>query len=43
MSEERTVLALACLGCGLVAMMAQPCEAGTTKTYDASLGTLPDA
>ena len=36
-------MALACLGWGLVAMVARPCGAAIRKTYDASLGTLPDA
>ena len=43
MRNRGGLLALACLGWGLVAMAARPCGAAVRKTYDASLGTLPDA
>ena len=43
MRNGRSVSALACLGCMLAVATARPCGAAVRKTYDASLGTQPDA
>ncbi len=43
MRNRRIVVASVSLSCVLVMAMAWPCEAALSKTYDAGLGTLPDA